>query len=91
VVVAIGDSNPAIPRWTSSLRAILQGCYGERGIGYHTFGARTPIPEARRIERSGALIARLLLRQFAFDANHYAPLRSRHAQPRMRCRRDRRP
>ena len=53
VVVCIGDSNTEGATYTVALRELLQGCYGERGIGYHTFGERVPVPGAPQIERKG--------------------------------------
>jgi hypothetical protein len=52
-VVCIGDSNTEGPAYVSELRRMLQGCYGERGIGYHSLGNRNPVPESPRIERKG--------------------------------------
>ena len=53
VLVCLGDSNTELTTYVGGLRDILQGCYGDRGIGYHTFGNRAPMPEAPKLERSG--------------------------------------
>ena len=53
VIVCIGDSNTEGATYTVALRELLQGCYGERGIGYHTFGERAAMPGAPQIERQG--------------------------------------
>jgi len=52
-IVCIGDSNTENPACASELRRLLQGCYGERGIGYHSLGNRTVLPESPQIERTG--------------------------------------
>jgi lysophospholipase L1-like esterase len=52
-IVCIGDSNTEGPAYVGELRRILQGCYGERGIGYHSLGNRAAVPESPRIERKG--------------------------------------
>lgn len=53
-IVCIGDSNTEGSAYVGELRRLLQGCYGERGIGYHSLGDRTVLPESPRIERKGA-------------------------------------
>lgn len=53
-IVCFGDSNTEGPAYVSELRRTLQGCYGERGIGYHSLGNRNPVPESPTIERRGA-------------------------------------
>lgn len=53
-IVCIGDSNTEAASYVCELRRMLQGCYGERGIGYHSLGNRSPVPESPRIERQGA-------------------------------------
>ncbi len=53
-VVCFGDSNTEGPAYVCELRRTLQGCYGERGIGYHSLGNRNPVPESPKIERKGA-------------------------------------
>jgi len=35
-VVCLGDSNTEGSAYAGPLREILQGCYGDRGIGYHS-------------------------------------------------------
>ena len=52
-VVCIGDSNTEGPAYVSALRSILQGCYGERGIGYFSLGNRAEMPEYLKITRKG--------------------------------------
>lgn len=52
-MVCIGDSNTENPAYASELRRLLQGCYGERGIGYHSLGNRNVLPESPKIERKG--------------------------------------
>ncbi|MCL1856228.1 MAG: GDSL-type esterase/lipase family protein [Kiritimatiellaeota bacterium] len=53
-VVCIGDSNTeAGAGYAPALREMLQGCYGERGVGYHTFGERIVVPGAPEIKRTG--------------------------------------
>lgn len=52
-IVCIGDSNTEGAGYVVALREILQGCYGERGLGYHTFGERIVVPGAPTIERTG--------------------------------------
>lgn len=52
-IVCIGDSNTEGPAYVCELRRLLQGCYGERGIGYHSLGNRNPVPESPQIERKG--------------------------------------
>ncbi len=52
-IVCIGDSNTEGPAYVGELRRLLQGCYGERGIGYHSLGDRAAVPEAPKIERQG--------------------------------------
>lgn len=52
-IVCIGDSNTEGPAYVCELRRLLQGCYGERGIGYHSLGNRNPVPESPKIERKG--------------------------------------
>ncbi len=52
-IVCIGDSNTEGPAYVGELRRMLQGCYGERGIGYHSLGNRNPVPESPQIERKG--------------------------------------
>jgi len=54
VIACIGDSNTELPTYTLELRTLLQSCYGERGVGYHAFGARANIPRAPVIKRTGA-------------------------------------
>ena len=53
VVVCFGDSNTEMGSYVSALREALQGCYGERGYGYHTFGKRTPVSDAPTLEKTG--------------------------------------
>lgn len=53
-VVCMGDSNTENPGYVCELRRLLQGCYGERGIGYHSLGDRALLPESPKIERNGA-------------------------------------
>lgn len=53
-IVCIGDSNTEGPGYVSELRRLLQGCYGERGIGYYSLGDRAAVPEAPKITRQGA-------------------------------------
>ena len=53
-VVCIGDSNTEISGYAAALRLLLQGCYGDRGIGYTTFGKRMEdLPGAPVIRREG--------------------------------------
>lgn len=52
-VVCMGDSNTELPGYVHELRKILQGCYGERGIGYYSLGERFVVPEAPKIARQG--------------------------------------
>jgi lysophospholipase L1-like esterase len=52
-IVCIGDSNTEGPAYVGELRRMLQGCYGERGIGYHSLGNRNPVPESPKIDRQG--------------------------------------
>jgi hypothetical protein len=52
-IVCMGDSNTEGPAYVGELRRTLQGCYGERGIGYHSLGNRNPAPESPKIERKG--------------------------------------
>ena len=52
-VVCIGDSNTEGPAYVGELRRILQGCYGERGLGYYSLGDRNAVPESPKIERKG--------------------------------------
>ncbi len=52
-VVCIGDSNTEGPAYVGELRRILQGCYGERGLGYYSLGDRAAVPESPKIERKG--------------------------------------
>ncbi len=53
VVVCLGDSNTENASYVAELRHLLQGCYGERGIGYLTFGKRGEVAGAPKIERKG--------------------------------------
>ena len=52
-IVCIGDSNTEMAGYVCELRRILQGCYGERGIGFHSLGDRTVLPESPKIVRTG--------------------------------------
>ncbi len=52
-IVCLGDSNTESAAYVGELRRTLQGCYGERGIGYHSLGNRNPVPESPKIERKG--------------------------------------
>jgi hypothetical protein len=52
-IVCMGDSNTESAGYVHELRKLLQGCYGERGIGYYSLGARSPVPESPKIERKG--------------------------------------
>ena len=52
-IVCIGDSNTEGPAYVGELRRMLQGCYGERGIGYYSLGDRAVMPEAPKIARKG--------------------------------------
>ena len=52
-IVCIGDSNTEMAGYACELRRILQGCYGERGIGFHSLGDRIAVPESPKIERKG--------------------------------------
>ncbi len=54
VVACFGDSNTEAPTYTVGLRALLQGCYGDRGLGYLTFmPGRGAIPGAPALKREG--------------------------------------
>ena len=53
-VVCIGDSNTEIFGYAGALRMLLQSRYGDRGIGYCTFGKRmAELPGAPKMERKG--------------------------------------
>ena len=53
-VVCIGDSNTEIFGYVGALRTLLQSRYGDRGIGYYTFGKRMEeLPGAPKVERKG--------------------------------------
>jgi lysophospholipase L1-like esterase len=54
-VVCIGDSNTEIVGYAGALRLLLQGCYGDGGTGYQTFGKRMEeLSFAPVIRREGA-------------------------------------
>jgi hypothetical protein len=52
-IVCIGDSNTEGPAYVGELRQLLQGCYGERGLGYYSLGDRNAVPESPKLERKG--------------------------------------
>lgn len=52
-VVCLGDSNTEGSAYVGELRRILQGCYGERGLGYYSLGNRNPAPDAPKLARQG--------------------------------------
>ncbi len=52
-IVCIGDSNTEGAAYVGELRRLLQGCYGERGIGYHSLGDLAVLPESPKIARTG--------------------------------------
>ena len=54
-IVCMGDSNTEAPTYVGELRRIFWGCYGEKGIGYHTFGGRVTFPPGQgpKIEKKG--------------------------------------
>ncbi len=52
-IVCMGDSNTEGAAYVGELRRLLQGCYGERGIGYHSLGDRAVLPESPKIARTG--------------------------------------
>ncbi len=43
-IVCIGDSNTEMPHYPGALRKIFQSSFGNRGIGYVSFGPREKIP-----------------------------------------------
>lgn len=54
VVACFGDSNTEIPNYTGALRTLLQGCYGDHGVGYVTLNtARGAISGAPALKREG--------------------------------------
>lgn len=54
VVACFGDSNTENAPYTSALRSILQGCYGDHGVGYFTVNTnRAAIPGAPPFKRDG--------------------------------------
>ncbi|MHB9130560.1 MAG: GDSL-type esterase/lipase family protein [Armatimonadota bacterium] len=54
VVACFGDSNTEAATYTMALRDLLQGCYGDHGIGYLTFNTgRSAIPRAPQVKREG--------------------------------------
>jgi hypothetical protein len=54
VVACFGDSNTELPYYTGALRDLLQGCYGDHGVGYLSLNStRTAIPRAPQVTRTG--------------------------------------
>ena len=69
-VVCIGDSNTEIFGYAGALRMLLQSRYGDRGIGYYTFGKRMgELPGAPKVQRNGEWT----LFDFADDPRKPAP------------------
>jgi len=53
VVVCIGDSNTEAFTYSAELRATLQACYGERGLGYVSLGPRRYPVDLIHIDKQG--------------------------------------
>jgi hypothetical protein len=54
VVACFGDSNTEAATYTVGLRNLLQGCYGDHGVGYLTFmTGRGAVPGAPALKREG--------------------------------------
>jgi hypothetical protein len=54
-IVCFGDSNTEAATYTVALRDLLQGRYGDHGIGYHTiFKGRNPVPRGPEMKHEGA-------------------------------------
>lgn len=49
-----GDSNTEMNSYVSSLRMLLQGCYGDKGFGYQSFGQHIQtVPGAALVTKTG--------------------------------------